>query len=43
MHVEDGFLRKVHYSALFGRGKRQEKLSTQKRREKIRECGERKQ
>src|ERR1700733_4913250 len=29
MHVWDGFLRKVHYNALFGRGKREEKLSTQ--------------
>jgi hypothetical protein len=25
MHVEGGFWRKVHYSALFGDGKRQEK------------------
>jgi hypothetical protein len=38
MHVEDGFWRKVHYNALFGGGKRQEKLSTQRaegHREKI--------
>jgi hypothetical protein len=38
MHVEAGFLQKVHYNALFGDGKREEKLSTrssQRRREKI--------
>jgi hypothetical protein len=31
MHVGNGFLRKVHYNALFGDGKREEKLSTQSR------------
>jgi hypothetical protein len=39
MHVWGGISRKLHYNALFGGGKRREKLSTQssqRRREKIR-------
>jgi hypothetical protein len=37
MHVEDGFWRKVHYNALFGGGKREERISTQSRIPKFRD------
>jgi hypothetical protein len=31
MHVEDGFREKVHYIAVFGDGKYEERLSTERR------------
>jgi hypothetical protein len=44
VHVEGGFWQKVHYNALFGDGKRQEKFSMQSRTPKCqdREQGPRK-